>query len=60
MIDRRTLLAGGGAAVVAGVLLLNGRSTSAAEVRFPVTKTPAQWRAQLGPERVRSVKFNHG
>ncbi len=50
MIDRRTLLAGGSAVVAAG-LLFAGRSTRAAEMRFPVTKTPAQWRQQLGPER---------
>ena len=50
MIDRRTLLAGGSAAAVAA-LLFAGRSSSAAEMRFPVTKSPAQWRAQLGPER---------
>ena len=55
MIDRRTLLAGGGAAVAAA-LLLAGRSTRAAETRFAVTKTPAQWRQQLGPERYRILR----
>ena len=55
MIDRRTLVAGGTAAVVAAVLLA-GRSTSAAAASFPVTKTPAQWRAQLGPERYRILR----
>jgi len=54
MINRRTLLAGGSAAVVAG-LLFAGRSTSAA-VNFPVTRTPAQWRQQLGPERYRVLR----
>jgi peptide-methionine (R)-S-oxide reductase len=49
MIDRRTLLAGGGAAVVAALLF--GGSTGAAAARFPVTRTPDQWRAQLGPQR---------
>ena len=49
MIDRRTLLTGGGA-TVAGALLL-GRSTEAVAARFPVTKTPAEWRRQLGPQR---------
>ncbi len=55
MIDRRTVVAGACAAVVAG-LLLSGRSTSAAQVRFPVTKSPAQWRAQLGSERYRILR----
>ena len=55
MIDRRTMLAGGGAAVAAA-LLLAGRSPRAAETRFPVTKTPAQWRQQLGPERYRILR----
>jgi peptide-methionine (R)-S-oxide reductase len=54
MVDRRTLLAGGSAALAAA-LLLRGRSTSAA-VNFPVTKAPAQWRAQLGPERYRILR----
>jgi peptide-methionine (R)-S-oxide reductase len=54
MIDRRTLLGGGSAAVVA--VLLFGRSTDAAAARFPVTKTPAQWRAQLGPQRYRILR----
>ena len=49
MIDRRTLLAGAGAAVAA--VLLFGRSSDAAAARFPVSKTPAQWRKQLGPQR---------
>ena len=54
MIDRRTLLAGGGAAVAGAVLF--GRSTDAAAARFAVTKTPAQWRRQLGPERFRILR----
>jgi peptide-methionine (R)-S-oxide reductase len=54
MIDRRTLLAGGGAAVAAGLLL--GRSTDAAAARFPVSKTPAEWRRQLGPQRYRILR----
>src|SRR5688500_1884263 len=54
MIDRRTLLGGGSAAVVA--VLLFGRSTDAAAARFPVTKTPAQWRTQLGPQRYRILR----
>src|SRR5258705_11582731 len=49
MIDRRTLL-GGGSAAAAG-LLFGGCSASATAARFPVTKTDAQWREQLGPQR---------
>src|SRR5688500_14978306 len=49
MIDRRTLLAGGSAAAAA--VLLFGHSTDAVAARFAVTKTPAQWRRQLGPQR---------
>jgi peptide-methionine (R)-S-oxide reductase len=54
MIDRRTLLASGGAALATGLLF--GGSPGAAAVRFPVTKTPAQWRAQLGPARYRILR----
>jgi peptide-methionine (R)-S-oxide reductase len=54
MIDRRTLLAGGGAAV-AGTLLF-GRSSDAVAARFAVTKTPAEWRRQLGPARYRILR----
>ena len=54
MIDRRTLLGGGSAAVVAGLLL--GRSSDAEAALFPVTKTAAQWRAQLGPARYRILR----
>ena len=54
MIDRRTLLAGGSASVAAALLF--GRSTDAAAARFPVTKTPAEWRKQLGPQRYRILR----
>ena len=54
MIDRRTLLAGSGA-LVAGTLLF-GRSTDAVAARFAVTKTPAEWRRQLGPARYRILR----
>jgi len=50
MIDRRTLLGGGSAAIGAG-LLFGGCSASASAPRFPVAKTDAQWRQQLGPAR---------
>jgi len=54
MIDRRTLLAGSGA-VVTGALLF-GRSTDAAAARYAVTKSPAEWRRQLGPARYRILR----
>ena len=54
MIDRRTLLASGGAAA-AGALFF-GRSTDAAAARFAVTKSAAEWRRQLGPERYRILR----
>jgi peptide-methionine (R)-S-oxide reductase len=50
MIDRRTLLGGGSAAIAAG-LLFGGCAASASARRFPVTKSDAQWRQQLGPDR---------
>jgi peptide-methionine (R)-S-oxide reductase len=50
MIDRRTLLGGGSAAIAAG-LLFGGCSSSATAASFPVTKTDAEWRRQLGPDR---------
>ena len=48
-------MVGGSAALAAG-LLLAGRSTSAAAAKFPVNKSPAQWRAQLGPDRYRNLR----
>ena len=52
--DRRTLLAGGG--VVAAATMLLGRSTDAVAARFAVTKSAAEWRRQLGPERYRILR----
>jgi len=52
--DRRTLLAGGSAAVATALLF--GGSSSAAARRFAVTRTPAQWRRQLGPRRYRILR----
>jgi peptide-methionine (R)-S-oxide reductase len=50
MIDRRAVLGMTGAAAAA--LLLFGRSGRASPTRhFPVTHTPQQWRAMLGPKR---------
>ena len=54
MIDRRALLAGGSAAVAAALLL--GRSSDAVAARFAVTKSDADWRQQLGPQRYRILR----
>src|SRR5687767_5645985 len=54
MIDRRALLAGGGATVVTALLL--GRSSDAAAARFAITKSDAEWRKQLGPQRYRILR----
>ncbi|HEU4651796.1 MAG TPA: peptide-methionine (R)-S-oxide reductase MsrB [Croceibacterium sp.] len=53
MIGRRTLLAGGSAAVAALVL---GRATDAIAARFAVTRTEAEWRRLLGPRRYRILR----
>jgi len=53
MIDRRTMLAGASASAAAALLL--GRS-SEASAKFAVTKTEAQWRRQLGPQRYRILR----
>ena len=55
MIDRRTLLGGGSAAIAAG-LLFGGCSSRASAARFPVMKTDEQWRQQLGPARYRILR----
>jgi peptide-methionine (R)-S-oxide reductase len=47
-------MAGSGAAIVGAVFF--GRSTDALAARFAVTKTPAEWRRQLGPERYRILR----
>lgn len=49
MIDRRTLMASGSAAVAAA--LLSGGATAAPAQRFPLTRTAAEWRRLLGPQR---------
>ena len=45
--DRRTLIAGGSAAAAAALLF--SRSAGAEAARVAVTRTPAEWRRQLGP-----------
>ena len=54
MIDRRALLAGGSLALAAALVL--GRSSDAVAARFPVARTDAQWRRQLGPQRYRILR----
>ena len=48
-LDRRTMV-GAGCAIAAGAALLGPRAV-AATARFQVSKTPAEWRRQLGPQR---------
>ncbi|GAA4220727.1 peptide-methionine (R)-S-oxide reductase MsrB [Sphingomonas endophytica] len=47
--DRRRFLAVAGGSVLATTLLACGSRTAEAAERFPVTRTDAQWRSQLGP-----------
>jgi len=47
--DRRRFLAVAGGSVLATTLLACGSRTAQAAERFPVTRTDAQWRSQLGP-----------
>ena len=54
MMNRRTVLAGGGAATA--IALLFSGSASAAPRRFPVALSDAQWRRRLGPERYRILR----
>ena len=55
MIDRRTMIASV-AAGGAGVLWLGLSREAEAAARFPVTKTPVEWRRLLGPERYRILR----
>ncbi|MEH3120870.1 MAG: peptide-methionine (R)-S-oxide reductase MsrB [Sphingomonas phyllosphaerae] len=48
-LDRRRFLAVAGSGVIATTLLACGSRTADAAERFPVTRTDAQWQAQLGP-----------
>ena len=51
MIERRTFLGLTGAAGAAGLLLFGHSGAAAPSMRFAVSRTPAQWRRVLGPER---------
>ncbi|VXC70376.1 peptide-methionine (R)-S-oxide reductase MsrB [Sphingomonas sp. 8AM] len=48
-VNRRRFLAAAGGGFLATTLLACGSRTADAAERFPVTRTDAQWRAQLGP-----------
>ncbi|SEL82477.1 peptide-methionine (R)-S-oxide reductase [Sphingomonas palmae] len=48
-VDRRRFLALTGMGAAATTLMACGARSAAAAEHFPVTKTDAQWRAQLGP-----------
>jgi peptide-methionine (R)-S-oxide reductase len=50
MNDRRAFLGAAGAATV-GLLLFGRGGSSAANLRFAVNHTPAEWRKILGPQR---------
>ena len=51
-IDRRAVLALGGAAIVAGAAaMIPGRPAEAVPGRFPFRLTDAQWRARLNPHQ---------
>ena len=53
MIDRRTFIGTGGAAVAALIAFGGSRE---AEARFTVSKSDAEWKRQLGPERYRILR----
>ena len=48
-LDRRMLLGGAGALAASAILFGSGRGS--AQARFPLTKSDAEWRRQLGPQR---------
>lgn len=50
MIGRRDLLAVAGCGAV-GLVLWNGASSAETARRFEITKSAAEWRSQLGPQR---------
>ncbi|MDF0542618.1 peptide-methionine (R)-S-oxide reductase MsrB [Sphingobium sp. H39-3-25] len=49
--SRRTMLAGGGTAVAALAIGLGWNQDSADAATYPVTMTPAQWKAKLTPQQ---------
>ena len=51
MIDRRTLLGAAGMATIGVAVLRWPRAEAAPSGRFAVSRTPAEWRRLLGPQR---------
>ena len=55
--DRRGLLGAGVVAAIGAAFAAGGRSTSAAAAEtFQVSRTPAEWRRRLGPDRYRILR----
>ncbi|MDQ3139150.1 MAG: peptide-methionine (R)-S-oxide reductase, partial [Pseudomonadota bacterium] len=55
--DRRGLFAAGAVAAIGATFAAFGRSTPAAAAEsFAVTRTPAEWRRRLGPDRYRILR----
>jgi len=55
--DRRGLLGAGAVAAIGATFAAFGRSTPAAAAEtFKVTRTPADWRRRLGPDRYRILR----
>ena len=55
--DRRGLLGAGVIAAIGATFAACGRSTPAAAAeRFAVTRTPAEWKSRLGPDRYRILR----
>ena len=55
--DRRGLLGAGALAAIGATFAACGRSTSAnAAETFAVTRTPADWKSRLGPDRYRILR----
>jgi peptide-methionine (R)-S-oxide reductase len=50
-LDRRAFLGAAGATAVGGILFFSRSGEAAGSSTFPVSKTPAEWRRILGPER---------
>jgi len=56
-LDRRALLGAGAAAVISATFATFGRSATAnAAETFQITRTPAEWRRRLGPDRYRILR----
>ena len=54
-LDRRALLGAAGAAAVA-VFLFSRSGEAKSDARFEITRTPAEWKRTLGPQRYRILR----